>query len=218
MSRKHGRGDDIDDLFVEESAGKRRKLDSLFEKLNLETSYIVNAPINDFAITGKDSEDLNFYISQRLNAEYNERLCSQYAVIKWYDYRYLVIYRFQRWVLTMFNRFIRKYNKKNSTKIASVLSYEKMFMLIDGQLTPEQVFNIILEENRLLLEKLYFKFLKAQDKQKKDQIELLESIKYNYWDTLHIDEDFEMKQALEEPVAMDLSDSDLMDTDPDTQV
>jgi hypothetical protein len=90
-----------------------------------------------------------------------------------------------------------------------------MFMLIDGQLTQEQVLNIILEENRLLLHKLTLKFLKAQDKKKQDQIELLESIKYDYWDTLRIDEDFEMKQALEEPAAMDVSDSDQMDTDPD---
>jgi hypothetical protein len=216
MSRKHGRGEDTNDLIVEEGTGKRRKLDSLFEKLNLHTpSYIVNAPIQDFGIGGDDSENWNFYISQRLNVEYNEQLCSQYAVIKWYDYRYLVIYRFQRWVLSMFNRFIRQYNKKNSTKIAPVLSYDKMFMLIDGQLTQEQVLNIILEENRLLLHKLTLKFLKAQDKKKQDQIELLESIKYDYWDTLRIDEDFEMKQALEEPAAMDVSDSDQMDTDPD---
>lgn len=206
MSKKHGRFEDNEDeVFDEARKGvKRVKLDQLFDGLSISDNEIkqdhlfINPQINQIPFSDNKNEDINFYIGEKLYQKYQESLSAKISVIKWYDYKLLLVKKFQTWCIRMFNSFLKKYNLKNHLKIPKVRSYDKLLRLIEGKLTIRQLFDIIMQENSLSMINLQKKYINKRNKLENDNLTLLYTLRYNYWDNIKLDKDWEMDDAQEE--------------------
>lgn len=200
-SRKHARSFEDD-----YHCGKRVKLDNLFSELKLsdgpdkEDSLVVNPQIKQYSVfkktnVGGSNTPINSYIAEKLINHFNNVITSSMAVLPWYNSRFVVLFHFQKWAVRLFNKFISTYNVRNNTRIRRVKDMDRLMKMIrDNNLTDHDFFNIILQENEILLAKLADK----KNRMKQKEYELLEDdlqVKYNYWDTIKIDNDMDMTDA-----------------------
>lgn len=198
MGLKHGRTDDYDDLYVGiPNQLKRVKLDALFDGLRLDdlskdSKYVINPQVNTFAFNEDTTEDINFYIRDKLYKEFNEHLESKYCLIKLYNHQVLVIDNFKKWSVRMFNLFLKKYNLQNTLKIPRITNFDKLLRITKGKLSLIQLFDIIILENQIVLWNLNKKLEKRKDKEYQENVKLLSTLQYTYWDNLKLDPDFEM--------------------------
>ncbi|KAI5969304.1 hypothetical protein CANMA_001624 [Candida margitis] len=219
---------DSDNGGINDRAGKRIKLDTLFKNLKLDENKPAGSSSN-----GKEKEYFlpNFksplgggifktkpaprsYTSSHLDSFINDRIVNHFQniitsglkVIPWYNYRFLVLYRLQKWFVKLFNRFIRKYNTKNNSSIRPFKNHEQIIQLVrDGLLSWNDLRNIINEENKLEIKRLSLKEEKRQakkdDKMIEEETETFKELGYNYWDNLKFDKDLDMLDAnmMDEP-------------------
>ncbi|EGW34413.1 uncharacterized protein SPAPADRAFT_133905 [Spathaspora passalidarum NRRL Y-27907] len=214
---------------------KRTRLDSLFDELSISDegssnstrSYVINPGVKGVPYggiakkpangqqTGSSIHNLDTFLSERLNEHLRVMISSQLAVIAWYDYRFLIVYQFHKWVVRMFNKFVKEYNQRNGTRVARFKNFESILKLVhDNVLTLPQVFDIVLQENRLELMRLRAKLdkfqLRRESREREEEVDATKEVKYNYWDNLKFDSnnDFEMADI------SDSSDRKLFELDP----
>ncbi|KAK6202492.1 uncharacterized protein RJT21DRAFT_20075 [Scheffersomyces amazonensis] len=170
-----------------------------------ENKYIVSNKIQSFQFLKELEEDdnissLNQYFSNKLYENYKQYINSHLKVIKWYNFKFLIVYVFQKWCVKLFNKFIKKFNQQNNSKIPKFSSYEKIIRLIrEGKLTIDDYFTILLNENNLdMIE------LKKRQARRRQRIEIANSvednldikdIKYTYWDNIKFDPDTDMEKT-----------------------
>ncbi|ODV82174.1 uncharacterized protein CANTADRAFT_45916 [Suhomyces tanzawaensis NRRL Y-17324] len=191
-SRKHSRAVDDDELHI---AGKRIKLDHLFGSLHLDEQSSSHrhdpSPYAIPAVAFQAPElpfqavppDFNAYIAHKIRSHYTEVLVSKMALIPWYDFRVLVVYRFQRWVVRMFRRFVVRYNLHHGARVPLVRSYDKVMRLaLQNGLSQPQLFDIVLQENHREMARLHEKHVQHELAQQEADFK---DISYGYWDNLH---------------------------------
>ncbi|KAK6456479.1 uncharacterized protein RJT20DRAFT_128394 [Scheffersomyces xylosifermentans] len=174
--------------------------------------FIINPKLEAYSVFKKPSgksntatgtgAHFNDYITEKLIFHFNEELAKNFQVLPWYDYRFLVIYRFQRWAVKMFNRFIREYNKRHGTNIRPIRVYDKIVQLVaENKLTTGELFNILLQENYLemvrLDKKIRHREQAKQRSQREEEEEMVKNLGYDYWDNLKFDSDFDMMDSME---------------------
>ncbi|KAG7662794.1 uncharacterized protein J8A68_003648 [[Candida] subhashii] len=250
IKRKHREVFRDEDDEVTDSSGKKIKLDSIFQNLSISesksskqpeekknTCFVINPGITTkyggihkrvpSGSTIPRSLSINSFLNERLNEHLNELLIKSLSLVHWYDYRFLVIYWYQKWFIKLFNRFVRKYNERNGTSIPRFKTYDKILQLVnDNMLSSVDLFNIISQENELEIHRLRVKQEKRELRKgaedSKSEQEIYGNIKYDYWDTIHFDPDLEMldrpaptpkvvelKEDHESDLAMDLDDDDV---------
>ncbi|RLV90916.1 hypothetical protein JA1_004213 [Spathaspora sp. JA1] len=145
------------------------------------------------------SHNLDTFLSERLNEHLREMISSQMSLIPWYDYRFLIVYRFHRWVIRLFNRFVKGYNRRTQQTIPRFKSFDSILNLVNNNsITLAQLFDIVLQENQIELVRLRNKFeklqLRRESKKRQEEINIEKDIRYNYWDNLKLDHsnDYEM--------------------------
>ena len=225
-SKKHAldsdSDDDSDNGGIVDRSGKRIKLDTLFDGLKLNDDKSANSTVkstkSEYVLPNfktpfgggifKTKSAPRTYTSSQLDSYVNERIVNHFQniitsglkVISWYDYRFLVLYRLQRWLVKLFNRFIKKYNAKNNSSIRAFKSHEQILQLVrDGLMSWTDLGNIINEENKLESKRLLLKEEKRQAKQNtkkiEEETEAYRDLGYNYWDNLKFDKDLDMLDA-----------------------
>lgn len=168
---------------------KRMRLEDLFDLLSIDESDDHEYDIPDYLA----SSAFDNYIQNRINKEYTEEIEKSYQLIKWFNPRVLLIYRWQMWMVRLFNRFIQKFNEKNGTRLPRIKRYDKIIRLVaNGQLTRDELVNIIAQETNLELIDIRRRRLRRQRKDEKAKIQEFKDLLYNYWDNLGIDRDIEM--------------------------
>ncbi|CAN3373340.1 hypothetical protein DIURU_001285 [Diutina rugosa] len=168
---------------------KRMRLEDLFDSLSIDESDDHEYDIPDYLA----SSAFDNYIQNRINKEYTEEIEKSYQLIKWFNPRVLLIYRWQMWMVRLFNRFIQKFNEKNGTRLPRIKRYDKIIRLVaNGQLTRDELVNIIAQETNLELIDIRRRRLRRQRKDEKAKIQEFKDLSYNYWDNLGIDRDIEM--------------------------
>ena len=218
-TKKHARDYESDNEEYEYGTGKRIKLDKLFEDLQLDEekvddravdndtdSFILpqfKSPFGGGVFKSKTSprtytsSQIDSYINEKILNHFHNIITSGLKVIPWYNYRFLVLYRLQRWFIKLFNRFIKKYNSKSNTSIKPFKSHEQILQLVrDGLLSWNELGSIIAEENKLEIKRLLIKEEKRQarrdDKRIQEETEAYKDLGYNYWDNLDFDRDLDM--------------------------
>ncbi|CUM65952.1 uncharacterized protein PRCAT00003605001 [Priceomyces carsonii] len=210
-NRKHGRSSD--DEF---SIGlKKIKLDYLLDNLKLcddneenNTSasdqlnvYDINPNIKSYSVikTTDDSStslpNITSYIALKLVSHYENTIKSNLSLIPWYNYKFLVAYKFQRWLLRMFNKFLRKYCKRNHSKYKPLRLFDKMMNLISqNKLSFQDLLKIAIKENDIELRNLRHKYelKEVSEEDIEDESGTLANVKYNYWDNLKFDKELDM--------------------------
>lgn len=198
MSKRHRQYED-------EPRAKRTKLDNLFGNLRLDDrDFKINPQVSNYSIFKKPQaptngvHNLNSYIVDKLVSHFNQTTIAKFQLLKGYNPKALVAYRFQKWSVKMFNRFIRKYNQRNKATVLTVRSYERMLQLAEENgVSGDELLNIILQENEVELSRL--KNIK--------ETEEVQRMGYNYWDTIHFDKDTEMSMPFV-PRLVELKDED----------
>ncbi|KAI3403814.2 hypothetical protein KGF56_003374 [Candida oxycetoniae] len=236
--------DDFDDQHIESRSGKRIKLDSLLEGLHLDDDMSTHPFISQKEKCKLDSQvpptfnsiidiggifkksnvpqsytssQMNSFINERLAEHFEKMITSAMKIIRWYNYKFLIILIYKKWFVKLFNRFLKKYNLKNNSNIRLFSSYDKIVRLIpEGFLTWNDLKSIIYEENRLEIQRLQLKEQKRQS-QKDSKVIQMESaiykdLGYNYWDNLNFDKDLDMLEADEKQ-----SKVEVLDDDPDNE-
>ncbi|EDK41908.1 hypothetical protein LELG_00086 [Lodderomyces elongisporus NRRL YB-4239] len=202
-------------------SGKRIKLDSMMKKLDLNDNNLSTAATNrtnkeyilprvktPFNIFKKEDNAPQTYTSSRFNSYVNDRIVKHFQevlisglkIIPWYNYQFLIIYIYRKWFVKLFNRFLKKYNARNGTRLQLFTNYDKIVQLIpEGFLTWNDLKNIIYEENRLEIKRLKLKNEMRQSQRNSDNIrkeaEEYKDLGYNYWDNLKFDRDLDMLDA-----------------------
>ncbi|CAK9436447.1 uncharacterized protein LODBEIA_P10050 [Lodderomyces beijingensis] len=155
----------------------------IFKKPNAPQSYTLS--------------QLDNYINGRIVDHFQNIITSNMKMITWYNFKFLIVYVYRRWFVKLFNRFLRKYNTKNQSKIHPFNTYEKVLQLIpEGHLTWNDLKKIIAEENRLEIKRLQLKQEVRESQKESDSIkreaEEYKGLGYNYWDNLKLDGDLDM--------------------------
>lgn len=185
VNRKRTRSD-------QESSSKRIHLDNLFQTLSLDDPEELNiSEVGHIPTT----DDINSYIVKKLAIQYINAQKARFALIKYYDWRFLVVYYFQRWVLRLFNRFWRRYNRSIGRKLLKVFrSYHQVMEVLNltKSLTLQHFASILDQENRFEQQQLVRRSKARADR---EDASLLKDVAYNYWDTFeHFDCDQEMME------------------------
>lgn len=170
---------------------------SLDDKAEHEPEYSVS----EAATTG----DFNSYIVKNLALRYLDAQKARMALIKYYDWRFLVVFCFQRWVLRLFNRFWRRYNLAHDRKTFKTFRFYHQIIEVlqhTRTVTLGHLAAILDQENRLEQSQLRRKTKAREDK---EEAMLLKDTGYNYWDTF---EDFD---ADEEMMELDIDAMDAME-------
>lgn len=191
-------------------------------KLSHQSDFVVNPSLNlkSYSVYKKSSSppatinspNINSYVMERLVQHFHTVYNSKSALIQYYKPHFVLSYHFENWVIRLFNRFIRKYNKRtNGVQIKKFTFYSKIMNLInlkDINFTFNDLLHILEQEYKLEALRLN---KKRKNKKVKDSTtdeaddKIFESIKYNYWDTLReVNKDFEMIDEL----SLDTSDTD----------
>lgn len=216
---------DDDDIDVKSKKATHSFIESKASKLSQQTDYVVNPSINlkSYSVFKKSSSppptinspNINSYVMEKLVQHFHTLYNSKSALIQWYKPHLILSYHFENWVIRLFNRFIRKYNKRsNGIPIKKFKFYSKIMNLINLKeisFTYNDLLLILEQENKLEELKLNRKRKirdynkeKDSDTDEKDD-KTFENIKYNYWDTLRgVNKDFEMIDEL----SKDNSDTD----------
>ncbi|KAI5950752.1 hypothetical protein KGF54_003826 [Candida jiufengensis] len=226
-------------------SGKRIKLDSLLEDLKLNEDKNSTHPFINNKEKDKDkdkdkskrdyvipkysggifkkpsnpqsytSSQLDSYINDKIVDHFQNIITSSLKIIRWYNYKFLVVFRLQKWFIKLFNRFVKKYNLKNNSSIRPFKSYDQIIALIHEKfITWNDLKNIIDEENKLEMKRLYIKEENRKTQKDKANIEketaAYKNLGYNYWDNLKFDKDLDMLDADEldkpEPKVVELGD------------
>ncbi|CAG88620.2 DEHA2E23804p [Debaryomyces hansenii CBS767] len=216
---------DDDDIDVKSKKATHSFIESKVSKSSQQTDYVVNPSINlkSYSVFKKSSSpqptinspNINSYVMEKLVQHFHTLYNSKSALIQWYKPHLILSYHFENWVIRLFNRFIRKYNKRsNGIPIKKFKFYSKIMNLINSKeisFTYNDLLLILEQENKLEELKLNRKRKirdynkeKDSDTDEKDD-KTFENIKYNYWDTLRgVNKDFEMIDEL----SKDNSDTD----------
>mmetsp|Transcript_1462 Transcript_1462/g.1458 ORF Transcript_1462/g.1458 Transcript_1462/m.1458 type:complete len:237 (+) Transcript_1462:202-912(+) len=183
-------------------------------KLSQNPDFVVNPSLNlkSYSVFKKSSSppttinspNINSYVMERLAQHFHTVYNSKSALIQWYKPHFVLSYHFERWVIRLFNRFIRKYNKRsNGAKIKQITFYSKIMNLInlkDINFTFNDLLHILEQENKLEALRLNKKRKNREEKElpiDETDDKIFENIKYNYWDTLReVNKDFEMIDEL----------------------
>lgn len=231
MKRKYRLSDDL------EPAVKRTRLDSLLENLSLDSEILdktkrpslhsqnglrqpeterkpqfsVN-PMVDPTQPGKTSIDS--YISEKLFEGFKERFYLEHAVIRWVPSLVIIAYHFERWVRRLFNQFVRRFNENHPDRppVKRFTSYAKIVRLVQdpsASLTVEDLWNILMESNKLERKKLALKRDKRSDSKKVEEMheeeQLSRESQYGYWDRFRdFGTDVVMEESVYEPLDMDM--------------
>lgn len=231
-SKKHSRSDDNDDEEYIDMSGKRVKLQmndlSIEDKRPVKTRrYEINPKLHLFDNSTRSSssssssssvplKNTSSYTSSNLTSKLNGILADHFQqvlhsglkVIRWYNYRFVVIYRYKRWFVKLWNRFVKKYNEKNKVYIRPFASMEQILKLIqDNLISWNDLSNIIAQENELEIKRLALKEeirnLNKKFEQINDENEALKDIHYNYWDNLNFDKDLDMLDVSDDVELLD---------------
>lgn len=216
---------DDDDIDVKSKKATHSFIESKASKLSQQTDYVVNPSINlkSYSVFKKSSSpqptinspNINSYVMEKLVQHFHTLYNSKSALIQWYKPHLILSYHFENWVIRLFNRFIRKYNKRsNGIPIKKFKFYSKIMNLINLKeisFTYNDLLLILEQENKLEELKLNRKGKIRDYNKEKDSYtdekddKTFENIKYNYWDTLRgVNKDFEMIDEL----SKDNSDTD----------
>ncbi|KAI5966734.1 uncharacterized protein KGF55_000143 [Candida pseudojiufengensis] len=227
-----------DENYKDFRSGKRIKLDSLLEDLSLNHSNKSTHPFIDNKDKDKDkdkdkpkrdyiipkysggvfkkpnapqsysSSQLDSFINERIVDHFQNIITSSLKLIHWYNYKFLIVFRLQKWFVKLFNRFVRKYNQKNNLSIRPFKTYDQIIALIhDKFITWNDLGNIIDEENKLEMKRLAQK--EKNRKSEKDQEDLkkesetFKDLGYDYWDNLKFDKDLDMLDADDDDLSKD---------------
>ncbi|ABN65306.2 predicted protein [Scheffersomyces stipitis CBS 6054] len=228
------RASESDDIYSY-SSGKRIRLDNLFDGLSLggdrsspeqensiREDFVINPNVETYSVYKKKiskprsntssgiTSDFSSYLAEKLVDHFNEEMLRNLQVIPWYDYRFLVIYRFERWAVRLFNRFLREFNKRNNLRIGPMRNYDKILKLVEEQkITANDLFNILDQmchaEMAQIEKRKWYRSQKQDESHFVDEAEILKDTRYDYWDTLNIDRDSAMSEN--EGYRNDLTDS-----------
>lgn len=208
---------DDDDIDVKSKKATHSFIESKASKLSQQTDYVVNPSINlkSYSVFKKSSSppptinspNINSYVMEKLVQHFHTLYNSKSALIQWYKPHLILSYHFENWVIRLFNRFIRKYNKRsNGTPIKKFKFYSKIMNLINLKeisFTYNDLLLILEQENKLEELKLNRKRKIRDYNKEKDSYtdekddKTFENIKYNYWDTLRgVNKDLEMMDVL----------------------
>lgn len=191
------------------------------------SKFVINPKLKNHMIFKKSpspkknvqSLDINSYISNKIISHFNILAHSNLAVIKAYNPKFLLIYRFQKWMIKLFNRFISKYNKHNFVKIQRVKSYDKIISLIrQNNISFQQLVEVIIQENHLSLLQLK----QRQEQSKADaarefDVNVYNGISYKYWDNLKFDNDIEMSDLSPQKVE-EIHEDENLESDQDIEM
>ncbi|CAX39743.1 conserved hypothetical protein [Candida dubliniensis CD36] len=209
-SKKHSRSDDDEDDNLRDHSGKRVKLDSLLKNLSLEDQenenrYIINPKITYENIFSKSGSRYSTLTESQLASNLNEKLTRSFKnslesglrLILWYNAKFLIMYRYQKWFVKLFNRFIKKYNEKNRVSISTFHSFTEIMKLVrDRLITLKDLANIIDQENQLEIKRLELKQEMRRSEKRFEEVtaeqDAYQDLKYNYWDNLKFDKDLDM--------------------------
>lgn len=189
---KHKRTED-DEV---ERHGKRVKLDAMLRNLSLEDveeeedpEFIINPQVPTFNYdTEPPKPPMDKYLAEQFNAATRER----FQVVKRMLPLALVAYRFQRWCLRMFNKFIQQYNVRHNSGVRRLRTYEQMILLArENEVSAADFWTIIMKENAMEL-------LRLANKKRNDLRVAFTNMGYNYWDTVRLDKDIDMWDRVEE--------------------
>lgn len=208
---------DDDDIDVKSKKATHSFIESKASKLSQQTDYVVNPSINlkSYSVFKKSSSppptinspNINSYVMEKLVQHFHTLYNSKSALIQWYKPHLILSYHFENWVIRLFNRFIRKYNKRsNGIPIKKFKFYSKIMNLINLKeisFTYNDLLLILEQENKLEELKLNRKGKIRDYNKEKDSYtdekddKTFENIKYNYWDTLRgVNKDLEMIDVL----------------------
>ncbi|KAG7193806.1 uncharacterized protein KQ657_000499 [Scheffersomyces spartinae] len=177
---------------------KRVRLESIFESLKLdeqssrskgdEIKPVIRYDVNENMAVGETNNiypsGSSAYVAKRMLSQYQEMMQSRHQLIRPYNGQLMIAYRFQLWVVRMFNKFIRRYNESHQTRIRPLQSYYKLMTLVDQQqITMEEIMRIVLKENAIELQRLQLKFDKQSSSDSLDQ----SCLHYNYWVRNNVD-------------------------------
>lgn len=208
--KKHSRSDDDEEDNLRDHSGKRVKLDSLLKNLSLEDQenenrYIINPKITYENIFSKSGSRYSTLTESQLASNLNEKLTRSFKnalelglrLILWYNAKFLIMYRYQKWFVKLFNRFIKKYNEKNRVSISTFHSFTEIMKLVrDRLITLEDLANIIDQENQLEIKRLELKQEMRRLEKRFEEVtaeqDAYQDLKYNYWDNLKFDKDLDM--------------------------
>lgn len=208
--KKHSRSDDDEDDNLRDHSGKRVKLDSLLKNLSLEDQenenrYIINPKITYENIFSKSGSRYSTLTESQLASNLNEKLTRSFKnslesglrLILWYNAKFLIMYRYQKWFVKLFNRFIKKYNEKNRVSISTFHSFTEIMKLVrDRLITLKDLANIIDQENQLEIKRLELKQEMRRLEKRFEEVtaeqDAYQDLKYNYWDNLKFDKDLDM--------------------------
>lgn len=212
---------------------KRPRFERAFEGLKLDerppqkqdvipiVQYEVNdnTGANPFSLANEADNKFSYYspgttayVAERMLSQYHEMMQSRHQLIRPYNSQLLVAYRFQTWVVRMFNRFIRRYNEAHQTRIKPLQSYYKLMVMVEqGQIDFGEMVRIVFEENGIELRRLRLKFDKRPSSDSLDQ----NCLHYDYWVRNNV-EIGDMDMADSEPKIVEIPDTDMdMDVDMD---
>ena len=208
--KKHSRSDDDEEDSLHDYSGKRVKLDSLLKNLSLkdqenEKRYIINPKITYENIFSKSGSRYSSFTESQLASNLNEKLTRSFKnvlesglrLIPWYNSKFLIMYRYQKWFIKLFNRFIKKYNERNRVSISTFHSFADIVKLVrDKLITLEDLANIINQENQLEMKRLELKQEMRRLEKRFEEVtaeqDAYQDLKYNYWDNLKFDKDLDM--------------------------
>lgn len=176
-----------------DDSSKRIRLDSLFSSLSLDDRKELE--VNPGLDHTPSTDDINSYIVKKLALQYMDAQKARMSLVKYYDWRILVVYNFQRWVLRLFNRFWRRYNRAHDRKQFKTFRFYHQIMDLLSQtrsITLNHLASILDQENRF--EQLQLK-RRQQARTDKEEALLHKDLGYNYWDTFEgFDSDEEMME------------------------
>lgn len=158
---------------------------------------------------GSSSNSIDSYITDRLMEHFQNIIQLGNTLIHWYRPFSLIVYRFQKWTLRLFNRFLRKYNALQNNnnigykKFRPFKFYYKIMNLINSKeinFTYQDLINILDQETKLELEIIKKKRISREESNKNSDNEYsdinIQELKYNYWDRLPgLNKDLEMSES-----------------------
>lgn len=190
-------------MYVHNRHGKRMRLDSLFDELNLSQPPATSNHNTKFEINpdfSKVPKNYDSYITDKIMGDYMHQYDKGLQVIRPYSAKIVVGMHLQRWILRLFNRFITKYNRSNNTRVPRFNSFFKLANVValhQYNLSYADVISIVLDEGRLELLAVQTRLLKPKTSLEEIEEDSLtfNDIKYNYWDRISDLDDVDMDDA-----------------------
>lgn len=171
---------------------KRVKLEDLLDHLSLDT----HKPQYHIPPTAHAVSAIDKLFAAKLRSHCAALALARLLLLPAYCPTLLVVVRFRKWLVRMFNRFLARYNRSHNMHVPRVSHVSRVVSYISqGHLSLETLNLILLEESRLLLEELHVKRVGKAESRVQELERDCWNARYSYWDTIGVRTDVEMLPA-----------------------